>query len=527
MNDADDIGFTFDPLPFLNGLKAVSSGIEKLGDRTVAATKSMGKSFQGALLKVEAIKIALRAGIATIKHYMPEIGKTLEISKDIFFKNFLWPLRKAIAPFLQYLLTWVRDNRASFVKWGQVLANVFKVVVTIVKAFWTVLKSVWEAMKPIFGKSLSDAVNVILTKIAVMASYIGFALGEVVKWAAEMAPGLEPIAEAFGMIVKAVADFAGGAIIGFLETLKTGKFEEALGRMADSFKKLVAAIFGENGELDWANFGENFGAKFADALEGICNLLGLAFDGVTALVNATKDLFAASKRMDYWEEMKKQGKITNKDYWEYVEYDWNHRPSGELVDAWGMKTGHFDQQWTPGLKWDKEGKSHGMNDPLNQPVKIDTQGSWFPGQTDVYDNPIPPPWANKNPNVVPSMTAPVPGTTVKPASTPPLLVPTGTKPVLPLSIPGTHSTPPINLPNPFPAKTPIPQPVPALPIEGEKTKAGDSRRGKAESDGTPMAKAASIGVNVKINMGANATAKATAQATYDAVLNAMVAEGCS
>jgi hypothetical protein len=207
MGDDDDVGFRFDPKPFLKGVNDAAGGIKSLGETTSKIASGMGKAFQWALVKVEALKIIGRSALGTVKEFLPELGKTFNIAKDIFFKNFLWPLRQAIAPYLQKLLDWVRDNRTVFVKWGAVVANIFKVVVSIVKDLWGVLVSVAKAIAPIVKGDISAFVNLLLTKVAVLVAWIAGGISSLIS--AVKGPVGEVLLD-IAALAKNVWDFVSG-----------------------------------------------------------------------------------------------------------------------------------------------------------------------------------------------------------------------------------------------------------------------------------------------------------------------------
>ncbi len=303
MEQAEDIGFTFDPHPFLNGLKAVNKGLDNLGDRTVSATKSMGKAFTGALLKVEGIKLAIKGAFSVMKQYMPEIGRSFDIAKDVFLKNLLWPLRQAVAPFLQKMLDWVRDNRAAFVKWGQVLANVFKVVIQFAKTLWGAVKQVFDIVKSLTGSlfkgGLAEGINVILTKVAVLVSWIGMGVERVLNWIGSMAAPLAPIVEGFKVIGEAIMQFASGAFNSFMQVLEGQGFKDAVTAMAKAFKDLCEALFGGDRGKMWGKLGEVLGYLAGTAFKLAIDALTVAFtviakviDGLMAAVKWLQDFFS-------------------------------------------------------------------------------------------------------------------------------------------------------------------------------------------------------------------------------------------
>jgi hypothetical protein len=233
MNEKEDVGFTFDPKPFLNGLNQVTGGLQRL-------EKGIGKAFTGAALKVAGIGLAIKGALFTITKYMPELNKVFDISRDIFFKNFLWPLRQTLAPYLQKILDWFRDHRGEFVKWGTVLVTVFKTGAILAKALWNALKSVVGLIQPlirsVFKGGLSDFVNLILTKVALVVEWISQGLAKIIEYAKgpfyEIVGYVSDIAKKLWEIVHSVIDFG--------KNLLFAKINGA--SLAESIGKLVGAI---------------------------------------------------------------------------------------------------------------------------------------------------------------------------------------------------------------------------------------------------------------------------------------------
>ena len=125
--EKEDVDFTFDTTHFRNGIKSIAKGISDVTRNTMRMAKSVSKGVINAAAKIGLLKLAFRGIQAAIRE-MPEISKAFGIAKNIILKNFLYPVRKAIFPVLQKFLDWVRDNRAMFVKWGQILVTIFHVV---------------------------------------------------------------------------------------------------------------------------------------------------------------------------------------------------------------------------------------------------------------------------------------------------------------------------------------------------------------------------------------------------------------
>jgi hypothetical protein len=209
----NDVGFSFDAQPFLSGLKKVSGGIENLAKETKKSAMAMGKSFLHAMVKMELLKAAGRKIVGWTKElatYMPEIGQSIGIMKEIIMKNLAWPLRKFIVPLLQKMLNWVRDNRTTFVKWGMAIVSVFKIVAHVVKTAWSILKMFIDIIRPslklIFGdtaKGLDDVFNMLALKVAFISQFILDLLGPVMEWIGGAVNDIFPkLVDAIGKIAE-------------------------------------------------------------------------------------------------------------------------------------------------------------------------------------------------------------------------------------------------------------------------------------------------------------------------------------
>jgi len=89
-----------------------------------------------------------------------------------------------IMPLLMKLMRWVTDNRALFVKWGRVIANMFEAVYNIVLKLWEVLKKlaavVADALQKAFGtdfNSFEEFINTIMVKTILVTTMLGALAG--------------------------------------------------------------------------------------------------------------------------------------------------------------------------------------------------------------------------------------------------------------------------------------------------------------------------------------------------------------
>lgn len=181
----------------------VKKGTENSTDLFKKFTDKSSQGINSLITRMGALGVAYFGARALLAR-LPEVGKTWEIVSDIFFRNFLWPLRKELVPYLQKILNWARDNRTQFLVWGQNLVNVFRAAVQIIKAFWGILSPIFQAtgrgIQKIFGttgKSISDTFNILLFRVTVIALAIIQLLKPVYNWLANRIDDLAGFASKF------------------------------------------------------------------------------------------------------------------------------------------------------------------------------------------------------------------------------------------------------------------------------------------------------------------------------------------
>lgn len=335
----DENTFLFDTKPFTDGLKKIADGmtdlprsaermankinkqIDKLKlqkklnkpikqsskdtEKAKEKNESFGKGLSNLVGKLGLIAIAYKS-IQKILQNMPEIGQALGIVKDVFFKNFLFPLRKLVFPLLQRLVDWVRDNRVQFIKWGQILANVFKVIGNQIKFVIDLGKKIVRTFAGFFEntfgisiKNMTELMNILSFKFAVVMTFIqslltktlgsigkffeGFSEGfkfmkidstimdditstfsEFMILLKDLEPLLKPIGKLVGQIFGATLKLA-------IATISLGfkGIEQTIGSIVDLIKLVKGEISGkEFGELFKASGTKLFGAQ-AEALPDI------------------------------------------------------------------------------------------------------------------------------------------------------------------------------------------------------------------------------------------------------------------
>lgn len=171
---------------------------------------------------------------AAINKYIPEIGQTFSFVGEIFLKNFLWPLRQLLIPILQSVLRWTQDNRANFVRLGNVLANAFRVMWQVGKTVFGMLEKLISGFMGRASSSFTSIagdiervfnillhkVNVVMTFLQMYITPIFEIIGRVIRANFELMEtfgnavfkNLKPIidffSKEFGPIIKMMGDFA-------------------------------------------------------------------------------------------------------------------------------------------------------------------------------------------------------------------------------------------------------------------------------------------------------------------------------
>ena len=207
----DEARFPFDVKGFQKAVNQMSESISTMETKLNKFGSTMQKSVSKGIM-FATVKIGLLIkGFKSMMKNMPEIGQAFKIAGDIVNKEFFFPIRQQIMPYLQKMLDWTRDHRALFAKWGQAVADILKTVIDVGKTLWNTLKDVVEiltnSLQRGFGtsfKSLDEFVSVLQVKIAFVTLLIGDAVKAMV----------EKIAPTFEYIVE-----KGSEILGFFASL--------------------------------------------------------------------------------------------------------------------------------------------------------------------------------------------------------------------------------------------------------------------------------------------------------------------
>lgn len=215
-----DVALTFDPTSFTKGFAVINGGLNNLGksfDNFSKETTRKTKKVSLTLASVAKIGAAIGAGILAVRslaNQIPEIGRTFSIAGDIMMKNFLWPLRKWLVPMLQKLLDWVRDNRAMFVRWGNILVNFLKIIKSLIIGVIDFIKQLYSSfvgnLQSVFGKttqSISEMANLILFKIALVIEFIKVLFNPLAKFLGKVfATAVVSVKAFFSNMAKGIGD---------------------------------------------------------------------------------------------------------------------------------------------------------------------------------------------------------------------------------------------------------------------------------------------------------------------------------
>lgn len=301
----DDIALAFDPTGFLSGIKAVENQLVSLNDnfkKTGDTGERKNQKVQLSAMNLMGVFAKLGAVVGVFKFALlgiPEIGQTFRIAGDIFQRNLLWPLRKELMPILQSVLDWVRDNRAMFVRWGTVIANVFRTVFGIIKQVIAMAKQLFNtlsnALEGIFGKTtktVTEMANLILFKITAVAQFILMAIE----------PILKHIIKGFVMVIGYVKSFIEGFMIGFGSIMPVlEQFKGLWDRIVVLFDKLLPVQSKLN--VGFKSLGAILGTVVLGVLLAIVSALDLVITGVEKAINRLSYFQAWRKGNQF--EMKK------------------------------------------------------------------------------------------------------------------------------------------------------------------------------------------------------------------------------
>jgi phage-related protein len=230
MANEEEARFTFDTKPFMDGLKKIGDGFtktfnavkqisEKITKAVITPIKQMAQKI-GGMLAVPFTKAAESAktfvgGILSIQgamKAMPIVGQTFDFIGDVIRRNLFAPLQQELLPLLQQLIKWVQSNRPLFVKWGQVIANVFTAVYETAKILWGILSKIFDmvakSVQKTFGttfKNMEELTNTIVWKMTMLMLFLAHVVEKVVS---KLQPVIDGITALISEVVVHIVDFA-------------------------------------------------------------------------------------------------------------------------------------------------------------------------------------------------------------------------------------------------------------------------------------------------------------------------------
>ena len=348
----EDIGFTFDFDPFTEGINKVTEKLKVMGSVAlkIAAMSSgafgvlagaIGGKVVDALQKsnstmekerkeskglsawliakgnliANAITGLARKAWSEFKAGLPELEKTFSIAQDIILRNLFWPIRQIIAPYLQKVLNWVRDNRGLFVKMGGVIVNAFQIIKSNIQNLFAIIRSIWDSFsKRVEGfiqpikKSWDEIINMIMFKFTAVLMFIGQIF--------------EAVGELIGTIMGEVAVFIKNFFVGVTKVISENMdvINDVMESLEYAFNEIRNAFSMTNDEMDKMatiaqTIGKIFGTGLVIALRTFATAVRLTVDVVKSLVLAMQALTQATTGdiKGAWETLKKIGEIGAKD----------------------------------------------------------------------------------------------------------------------------------------------------------------------------------------------------------------------
>lgn len=320
-----ELEFPFDINSFMGKVAQMEKSVSNISSRMDRFGKTMTSSVsKGIMFATAKIKLLVGAFKGVTKN-IPEIGQSFKIASDIISKEFFFPIRQEITPYLQKMLDWVRDHRSLFAKWGSTVASVIKIVIGVGKQLWEVFTNVAHVLTDTLQrglgtsfKSIDEFINVLSVKVAVITLLLGDLLSAMLQritptfeyiiskgteilgffgdllssWLDLNENGdslftvLDKIYNIFDKIVRVIGDSLSGFLEGLLDPLK--KLMTPLDEICDSFQRLLS-IFGDDndgikGMFKW--LGSFTGNVLLVVFEELAWAVGTIVDGIMTLVKA-------------------------------------------------------------------------------------------------------------------------------------------------------------------------------------------------------------------------------------------------
>lgn len=376
----DEVKFPFDVMGFQKAVNQMSKSISSMEAKLNKFGGTMQKSVSKGIMSATAKIGLLVKGFKSMMKNMPEIGQAFKIAGDIMSKEFFFPIRQQIMPYLQKMLDWTRDHRTLFAKWGQAVADVLKTVINVGKTLWNTLKDIVEIITNSLQKglrtsfkSLDEFISVLQVKMAFIALFIGDAIKALVE---KIAPTFEYIIEKGAEVLSFFTDLFSV----WTTENDTGKnFMKVMNTLYDIFDKIVHVIGDSvvsflqgmiqsfkdlSGPLDTINNAFQrllslFGDGENTGLKQVFSWLGSFVGG--QLVVAFEILAAAIDTIVAGIQTIVQSGILIKDIftgdWDALKNDWN-----AVKDIWKA---YGDRTFTAGKRiWETEKDAIGIDDGI-------------------------------------------------------------------------------------------------------------------------------------------------------------------
>lgn len=235
-----DVSFTFDTKQFENGIKTLNKGMKGMETTATKVAKGVAAGMVVATAAIGVFKLGIKGARKLLNEMlsgMPEIGQAFKIMKDIFFRNFLYPIRKAIMPFLQRMLDWVRDHRALFVKWGHVVVGIFRTIIQIGRRVIDMFRRIWQGA----ARILSNVFGVEIKRVGDLMNIMAFKISATIQFLTVL---LTPLFRKIGEIAEKIAGFGVNLIKNFFQGFSEGApgaFTQ-IKNVLDVVKDLIQAI---------------------------------------------------------------------------------------------------------------------------------------------------------------------------------------------------------------------------------------------------------------------------------------------
>jgi len=280
-----DVEFTFDAESFVTSINKLTQSIEKMPKQTSMSVNQMTKAVQKGMTRFSLMAVtifgAVKGAVKSLLAEIPEIGTTFKIAGQIIRKNLLFPLRKALLPILQKVLSWVQENRAVFTKFGVVLVNAFKMVGQVFKSLMKIvepfIKQIKRFISSIFGdtvKSLDQLFNILIFKLTTL----------IIAVQTLIQPLADSIAELFGEALFVIKDFISNLAEGFMSVASGAGIIDDLVDTLDALKEILEMI---SPLLSF--IGKILGGTIAVALKIITNTLKRVVVYIKDIINLFKN----------------------------------------------------------------------------------------------------------------------------------------------------------------------------------------------------------------------------------------------